>query len=451
MLNGFSAVTRKTVIITVSILAAIILAAAVYLSILLNSDKIYKGISIEGCDISGMDKDNARIAVNQMLMEKYPFDSFILNVGTESFQYKLEDISFSFLTDETVEKAFSIGRNGSLQGRLADIWSASIKGKKLDIEESFDEDSILKILLKIKSNADKPAENARISYEGGKIQTYEDVPGTFMDIDINKKLLENQLLERNFENIALKVDDIEPEIKYEDAKNVDSVLSSFTTKFNGSDVNRSYNIKLACSKINQTILMPGDVFSMNDTLGPRTTENGYRDAPVIYKNELVPGPGGGVCQVTTTLYNAVLKSCLKVVERSHHSMTLGYVKPSQDATIAEGYIDFRFKNSQDYPIYIYAEVKNNTIYTKILGKSSKEKLIVKLVSEVIEEYPAEEEVEIDQTLAPGETKVVQEARKGLKSALYREIYDSGNNLLKREKISEDIYNPVKGKTLVGPG
>lgn len=451
MLNGFSAVTRKTVIITVSILAAIILAAAVYLSILLNSDKIYKGISIEGCDISGLDKENARMAVNQMLMEKYPFDSFILNVGTESFQYKLEDISFRFLTDETVEKAFSIGRNGSLQGRLADIWSASFKGKKLAIEESFDEDSILKILLKIKSNADKPAENARISYEGGKIQTYEDVPGTFMDIDINKKLLENQLLDRNFENIVLKVDDIEPEIKYEDAKNVDSVLSSFTTKFNGSDVNRSYNIKLACSRINQTILMPGDVFSMNDALGPRTTENGYRDAPVIYKNELVPGPGGGVCQVTTTLYNAVLKSCLKVVERSHHSMTLGYVKPSQDATIAEGYIDFRFKNSQDYPIYIYAEVKNNTIYTKILGKSSKEKRVVKLVSEVIEEYPAEEEVEIDQTLAPGETKVVQEARKGLKSALYREIYDSGNNLLKREKISEDIYNPVKGKTLVGPG
>lgn len=451
MFTGLSAVARKTVIIAVSVLAVLILAAIVYIGVLLNSNTIYKGVSIEDCDVSGMDFEKAKEVVSFMLKDKYPADNIVFKYGSKSAAYRFEDISFNFLIDESVSKAFETGRTGSMPERLKEIAAAALYGKKLEIEESYDQNKVLKILLKIKSSVDKPATNARISYKNGKIIASEDIPGTFMDIDINRKLVENQLIERNFENIELKVDDIIPEIQYDLVRNIDSVLSNFTTKFNSADENRSYNIKLACSKLSEVILKPGDVFSMNEVLGPRTAENGYLDAPVIYKNELVPGPGGGVCQVTTTLYNAVLKACLKVVERSHHSMTLGYVKPSQDATIAEGSIDFRFKNNMDYPIYINAEVKKNIINISILGKGSKEKRIVKLVSEIIEEYPAEDEITVDNTLGAGETKVVQEARKGLKSALYREIYDSGNNLLEREKISEDVYKPVKGKILVGPG
>lgn len=452
MLADVSKKARKRFVIIISIFAGILLLLLLTIAVVLGNRSIYRGIAIEGCNVSGMDKEKASEAVRQMLDSKYPSNSFIVRYGDKELNYSFDEVSFQFLIEDAVNKVYAIGRTGSLPNRLSDIVMAALYGKTFKIDENFDSDKVHNLIVKIKLSADKKVKNAQISYKSGKISILEDTTGYSMDIDTSRNLLENQLMERNFDNIILTLNEITPEITAEKINDIDSVLSSFSTKFNTSDVDRSYNIKLACSRISGRIVMPGEVFSMNEALGPRTAENGYREAPVILKNELVKGTGGGVCQVTTTLYNAVLESCLKVVERSHHSMPLGYVQPGQDATIAEGSIDFRFRNSMDYPICINAEAVSNTLVIRILGNNSEAGRVVKLVSEIVEEYPSEEnEILSDDTLKDGESVVAREPRKGLRVILYRDLYDKAGKWMKREKITEDYYKPVKGQLLVSPG
>ncbi|HHW47097.1 MAG TPA: hypothetical protein GXX14_00560, partial [Clostridiaceae bacterium] len=276
-----------------------------------------------------------------------------------------------------------------------------------------------------------------------------EIAGKFLDIDINIRLIENNILNKKFDNIGLYVKDVYPEILYDDIKEINSELASFSTRFNKGQANRSYNISLACERINGTIIPVGGIFSMDKALGPRTVENGFKEAPVIYKNEFIPGAGGGVCQVTTTLYVAVLKSKLEIVERRHHSLPLGYVDPGQDATIAEGSIDFKFKNNKDYPICIYAGVEGNKLDIRILGRREGEEHTVKLVSKIVEVYyPEEDEIIIDDSVPGMEKVVMREAKNGMKVIVYRDTYTKEGKLLSREKISEDVYNPVRGQIKV---
>ena len=136
-----------------------------------------------------------------------------------------------------------------------------------------------------------------------------------------------------------------PDITTEMVKDISFKLGEYYTEFNPENESRSHNIRTACAKISQKLLLPGQVFSMDKMLGERTEKNGYRTAKVIVGNELVDGLGGGICQVTSTVYNAVLLSGLEVVERRNHSIPLSYIDMGRDATISYGYIDFKFKTT----------------------------------------------------------------------------------------------------------
>jgi vancomycin resistance protein YoaR len=264
-------------------------------------------------------------------------------------------------------------------------------------------------------------------------------------------LIENKLIGRDFSPFNLEVDLIYPRIQYDDISGIEEVVASFSTSFNSANINRTHNIKLACERINNKILLPNDVFSMDASLGTRTKENGFKDAPVIVNGKLIEGVGGGVCQVTTTLYVAVLEAKLEVVERVNHSIPLGYVAAGQDATISEGYIDFKFRNNKDYAYLISASVEGNRVVIRLFGKRNATKHKVKLKS-VITEYlnPPEAEIIIDNTLPAGTTQVERKPVQGLKVTVYRETYDENNRLIEREKISEDVYQPVRGRIRVSP-
>lgn len=143
---------------------------------------------------------------------------------------------------------------------------------------------------------------------------------------------------------------LDPEITAAHYALIDREIGSFRTWISGSG-GRVTNIILATASLNNCLLLPGEVFSFNKANGPRTAERGYRHAPVIVGGAVVPGLGGGVCQVSTTLYNAVLRAGLEVVERYPHSRPVGYVPPGMDATVADS-LDFKFRNSTDRPILI---------------------------------------------------------------------------------------------------
>ena len=148
------------------------------------------------------------------------------------------------------------------------------------------------------------------------------------------------------------------------------LLSTYSTNYSTRDTDRTTNLKLATSKINGTVLMPGETFSYNKVVGERTIAAGYKEAPIYVSGKVVDGVGGGICQITTTLYNAVVYANLEIVERTNHQFVPSYARASRDATVVYGAIDFKFKNNRDYPIKLVCSVANGTANFQIFGLKS---------------------------------------------------------------------------------
>jgi len=369
-----------------------------------------------------------------------------------NFPLKFNDFSFAFQIDEAVHEAFMTGRKGGLFEKLAAISSLNKNPVNIKMHFKYDKSKLYAILEGIKAKIEQPVENAGINYQNGKITFKKETVGIHFNIDKNIEKIVNEISkidninESNINKIQLEVDIIKPHITYDDIKEIEVMLDSFSTQFNAWNSDRVHNIKLACERINNTIILPREIFSMDKALGPRTIENGYKNSTVIFMNEYVEGVGGGVCQVTTTLYNAVLKTMLDVVERTHHTLALEYVKPGLDATIAEGYIDFKFRNNKDYAISIYAEVIGNSVVIGILGKKEKEQYTVRLESQIVSEIqPDSEEIIIDNALKDGVKIYTRAAKNGIKAIVYKYLYNSKGQLVFQEKISEDIYKPVRAQ------
>ena len=160
------------------------------------------------------------------------------------------------------------------------------------------------------------------------------------------------------------------------------VLSEFSTKYAASNKNRTTNLILAANKINGTVLMPGETFSYNKTVGERTIAAGYKEAPIYIEGRVENGLGGGICQITTTLYNAALYANLEIIERRNHQFVPSYANASRDATVVYGAIDFKFKNNRDYPIKILCSVSNGIANFKILGLKTENDYEVEITSRV---------------------------------------------------------------------
>jgi len=430
----------------------ILLAAALGLLILVlvfTGDTIRKGIRIEQTDVSWLSVNEAHGMVAESISKTYKGNIITLMHGNRKWDVKLEDIGFEFKIDQAVQHAYSLGRSGNIFSKIRDSVLLYLNGQQIDVDVSFDREKLKSILEKIKKEYDSAPKNAEMTYSNGKFSFTRESNYRNLDVDRNLDLIENHLLKRDFGNIELIIEEKKPKILYDDIKVIDSVISQFSTKFDKSDINRTDNIKLACSRINNTVLMPGDAFSMNNALGPRTHDNGYKEAPIIFKNELVPGTGGGVCQVSSTLYNAVLLAGLDVLEREHHSMILSYISPGRDATITEDSIDFRFVNNLKYPICLHAEVIGNKLVMSILSKKRDDGFVIKLRTETIGVYsPKPDLIIYDPKLEPNQREVERKARKGLRVALYREIYKDGK-LQSSKKLTEDYYKPIQGKIRVG--
>jgi vancomycin resistance protein YoaR len=438
----------RRVVMVFAALLAVLASAFMILAYYYTGDTIRKGISIEETDVSWLSADDARQLVSTRLMESIPGKKIVLVYGQRKWEVDLEEIEYSFKVDDAVQKAFYTGRDGSIFHKVYNSILISRNGKQFEVEESFNRKKLRKILESIKKECDSTAKNAEMVYNNGKFTFKRERVYRNLDIDRSLELVENQLLNRDFSEAGLIVEEKKPEITYDKIKVIDSVLSSFSTKFNRSDINRTDNIKLACSRINNRLLMPGETFSMNSMLGPRTHENGYKQAPIIFKNELVPGTGGGVCQVSSTLYNSVLLAGLDVTEREHHSMTLSYISPGRDATITEDSIDFKFVNNLEHPICISARVSGNTLDISILGKRSSDGTVIKLRTKTIGVYkPKPEKIVVDHSLPLGQKVIDQKARNGIRVVLYREAYKDGK-LQWSEKLTEDYYKPLQGVTKV---
>ena len=234
----------------------------------------------------------------------------------------------------------------------------------------------------------------------------------------------------------------EPTVTKDLASRCKDKIGSFQTNFNAGNVSRSKNLSNAARLINDHVIYPGETFSVHDTISPLTEENGYYAAPSYSNGEVVDSIGGGVCQVSTTLYNAVLKAELEVVERSPHSMVVSYVKPSMDAAIAGDYKDFKFRNDTEVPIYIEGGVYSGTIYFNIYGEETRsDDREVTFESETTQTMqPGADKITYDKTKPVSYTKVTQEAHVGYKAVLWKIVKENGKT--KKTQINSSTYQAV---------
>lgn len=228
------------------------------------------------------------------------------------------------------------------------------------------------------------------------------------------------------------------------------LLSQFSTSFSSSNYNRSTNISLAASKINGTVLMPGETFSYNQTVGQRTAAAGFKAAAAYSNGEVVSELGGGICQVSSTLYNAVLYANLEITERTNHGFKPSYVKPGLDATVSWGGPDFKFTNNRNYPIKIICDTSGKTLRMYIYGLKTDNDYTVELQADYLSTVYAKTVYKTDNSLAHGAQKVVQSGSNGCRTASYKLLYDSNGNLVSKECISRDTYNAHNRIVAVGP-
>ena len=253
--------------------------------------------------------------------------------------------------------------------------------------------------------------------------------------------------------IALPYTTLYPAYTEQQAREEHQLISQFSTSYAKSPLNASgrvFNIKKAASIIDGTVLSPGEEFSTNDILGPRNAENGWKKAPGIREGRYEQEYGGGVCQVSTTLFNAVMMADLEITQRQPHSWPSGYVDIGRDATISTGGPNFCFVNSRGYDLYVLAETDSKkTLTISIYGKPIEDGITVKISSKRTETLSSlGEEVLLDESL-PANTRVVyREARRGKKSETYKEYYDAEGNLIDRVLVYADTYRSIKGTVYV---
>lgn len=208
--------------------------------------------------------------------------------------------------------------------------------------------------------------NASIHKTSGEIVPHQN--GMYFDVDT---IVNTVVSAPSKSRITLQAIEVVPSLRAEHLAELTDLLGDFSTPVIGSP-DRVQNIRLSLAAINNTVVMPGEVFSFNEVVGERTVEKGYRNAPIILGEAVVPGVGGGICQSSTTLYNAVREAQMEIVERRIHSIAPSYIKHGLDAAVAWPYTDFRFMNNLDAPVIVKAEIQGWRVRVWILGKDGGE-------------------------------------------------------------------------------
>lgn len=284
-------------------------------------------------------------------------------------------------------------------------------------------------------------------YSTDPFEVHESEDGLDFDISLDEA---KALLETDQEQYEIKLKVLKPSVTTDQIGNeaFPDLLATCTTTYITSKVGRTTNLKLASSKINGYVLMPGEIFSYNDVVGERTVEAGFQMAGVYSGGQEVEGLGGGICQISSTLYNIVVKSNLEIVERENHLFLTGYLPAGQDATVVYGSIDFRFKNTRDYPVKIVSTVDGGYVTMKMYGLKEENEPTITFETVYHQTLYPKTVYQDTTTLAPGQTKVQSSGRNGCKSTTYKVVKQNGV-VVSRTELSSDTYRAMDKIVLRG--
>ena len=401
---------------------------------------------VDGVDISGLNLVEASEKVNQSIDSKCIEAGLTLKYNDNEWFFGGGNFTAVSNSGQVLEKILRKGESGT-----------SVAEGRLSIEYVFNglEDKLEEVFAEI----EQEPQNAEVKFCPDEDVVFEIKPhveGIVVDRESLTRDILRKLKKENRFVVNIPTITIMPEILTQDVERATRLQSNFCTDYSKSSEDRKANIKLAFEKINGTILPAGEEFSFNNVVGERTAENGFKEAKVILAGEYENGIGGGVCQASTTLYNAVIRAGLDVVEVKPHSIPASYVPLSLDAMVSWGYSDLRFVNNTSSPIYIKAITDDKKLCVTIYGDSLKENQKIVPRAELVKTIPHQGDKIISDTEGKYQDKIMfkgefvreKSPQEGYESRAYLDLYENGK-LISSKEIRHDIYNARQGVVYEG--
>ncbi len=403
---------------------------------------IHKGVFIEEMDMSGLTLEEAK-AVLAAYVEEMQAETVGLAIFDQNLDASLGELGLRCTNLAVAEEAVRLGKTGNIIRRYKEQKDLEHENKNYELEWTLDAVRVNEYVNRECVQFDQEATDATLKRENGAFQVVPGKTGVKLDTEGAVKTITAYVeSEWNGENgsVELPVETDYPRGSEEELSRVKDLLGSFSTNYRTSSADRAQNVNNGTRLLNGIVLYPGDVLSATEAVVPFTEANGYKPAGSYLNGKVVDSLGGGICQVTTTLYNAVLRSELEVVERSNHSMIVTYVEPAADAAIAEGIKDFKFANNTDAPIFIEGITENRRVTFNIYGEETRpENRTVKYVSQTLSTTDPGQMLVADPAQPIG-FRHAESAHWGYVAELYKHVYVDGVQE-SVTKVNKSTYKP----------
>lgn len=415
-------------------------------------DTVKPGVFAEGIDLSGKTGEEANATIEAYVESLKQVQVTLLAADNQKVMTTAGELGITWSNTDLVTEALELGTHGNIIERYKALKDLEHDNIVLPLEFTFDFQAISNILTQEVAKYDQPAVNFSLKREKGTFQVLEGQTGYLLDVETSIDLVYDYLTkewDRKPCTIALDVTVSEPKGSAEELAVVKDVLGTWATSYATSAAARSANVENGAKLINGITLYPGEEFSTYKEVAPFTVANGYHMAASFMSGKVVDSLGGGICQVSTTLYNAVLNAELDVTERHNHSMIVAYAEPSMDAAIAESSgKDFRFVNNTDAPIYVESYTKDRSIVVNIYGKETRSATRqVRYESEILETINPPDQITVDAN-QPMSCTVTEAAHTGYKSRLWKVVVENGVEV-SRERVNNSSYKMTPRIAVVG--
>lgn len=432
---------KKAGIIVAALLIAVSGAYA-YTALGSTEDVIQDGVYIEGVDISGMSVEDAKESIEEIAKDKAS-TKVSITINKDVVDTTLEELGYKWSNKSIVEEAIHIGKSGNVIKRYKDKLDLLNEGKYFAVELKLSKEDLKENLHKICEPYNIEAKNASLKATGSGFEIIPEKEGCVVDYKTSTAELYSYLTQewdgKSEVAFTATTEVSKPKYTTEDCEKVSNIpMGSYYTSFSTgwSYDNRNMNIKNGAEKIDGTVLYPGEEFSCNECLAPWTADNGWYPAGTYVDGAVEDSLGGGICQVSSTLYNALIRAEIEIIERYPHSMSVSYVPLAADAALAGDYKDLVFKNNTDAPIYIQAIYNAaGSITFNVYGHDTRdENRTIEFVSETVSTIPIKKEIKKDSTKEKGYEEVVSTGHVGYVAKLWKIVYENG------EQVSKDLVH-----------
>ena len=499
-------------IVSIIILLIVMFLCSIFALLNMNNNKIIKGITINQISIEDLTKEEALEKIEEEVNKNLEKDINVKYNDFE-YSIKLAQIEVKYKIEEAVEKAFNTGRSNNIFIDNYTILKTRFKKENLDLEYEYNEKLLNEIIDDITVKIPGAVVEPSYYIENEKLYISKGTKGNTIKKEALKKEILDRVEKEKNEDIILEIYEVEPgnidiekiynevytepkdayytkdpfeifphvngiNFDKEAAKKIleqdeeeyeipliittpkittnkigteafPDMLSTFSTRYDASNTPRTTNLKLAMQKLNGVVVSPGETFSYNKTLGKRTAEAGYKEAGGFAGGKVVQTLAGGICQISSTLYDAVVYANLDIVERHNHMFLAGYVGAGKDATVVYGTYDFKFKNTRKYPIMIKTSIGSGVAQISIYGVKEEVEYEVEISSKILSYIPYKVVYETDNSLASGKEKVAQNGMNGCKSITYKILKLNGAQV-SSTVLSTDTYDPMNKIIKRGP-